>query len=316
MRVRIFISFHLVFGISIIGWTQEADYRKIDKHALQAPESATTSFAALAAYLTKPARNDLEKARAIYTWMATHITYDNERYNKNDLAFYTKINLAEDALLYRKSICTGYAQLFQALAEYAGLECEVVQGYVRQPQDIGASLPKINHAWNAIKIQGNWYVMDVTWAAVDEVKTIHELYNTPDFEFYFLTDPSKFVFTHFPKDTQWLLLSEMMDKETFENLPFLFPAAGKAALESVVTKTGLIRTTGDFQVALRTKLLGFIEALVVDYKGNILVEDVTIDYSKKDSNLYINVHLERNGAYLLEIFYETDLILVYKIISS
>lgn len=312
---KIYILLLLILGTLARMWSQDANYRKIDKYALQAPESTTESFADLAGYLIKSAQNDFEKARAIYTWIATHIQYDQDRYNKNDLSIYAKINIGEDALLYRKSICAGFAQFFQALAEYAGLECEVIEGYARRPQDIGTSFAKINHAWNAVKLQDKWYLLDVTWGVVDSIRTVNNLYDNPAFEFYFLTDPDKFVFTHFPKNTKWLLSSESIDKRTFEHLPFLYPASG-TTLESVSTQTGVIRTKGQFSVELAVKYGGTIQALVVDYKGRILSKEVTIDYTKKNATRIIEVNLQAKGAYLLEVFYETDLILVYKILSQ
>lgn len=313
---KIHILLLLLFGAVESTWSQNSDYRKIDKHALQTPESATESFVDLAAYLVQSAQNDFEKARAIYTWVATHIAYDQERFDKRDWKFYDKINRAEDALMYRKTVCIGFAQLFQALAEYADLECEVVLGYARRPQDVGTSFGKINHAWNAVKIQAKWYLLDVTWGAVDSIKTVNNLYDNLEFEFYFLTDPDKFIFTHFPQDAKWLLLSKPIDKQTFEHLPFLYPAAANAGVESIITQMGVIRTKGQFSVEFAVKYGGTIQAIVVDYKGKILSKNVIIDYTKKAAARMIEVNLQAKGAYLLEIFYETDLILVYKILSE
>ncbi len=52
------------------------DYKEIDMHALNAPESKMESIESLASYLIEPAKNDREKARAIYRWVTENIDYD------------------------------------------------------------------------------------------------------------------------------------------------------------------------------------------------------------------------------------------------
>ena len=56
---------------------QTDDYTAIDQHALHTPKSAERTIASLAAYLTRPARNDREKARAIFRWITANIAYDD-----------------------------------------------------------------------------------------------------------------------------------------------------------------------------------------------------------------------------------------------
>ncbi|HPS92175.1 MAG TPA: hypothetical protein PKV33_08465, partial [Methanothrix sp.] len=48
-------------------------YEKIDLHALNAPTSAEATIGSLATYLIEPAKNDREKARAIFRWIAENI---------------------------------------------------------------------------------------------------------------------------------------------------------------------------------------------------------------------------------------------------
>lgn len=54
------------------------DYSMIDQHALNAPEDIKGSVNALVEYLTKPARNDRERLRAIFRWITHNIAYDTE----------------------------------------------------------------------------------------------------------------------------------------------------------------------------------------------------------------------------------------------
>ncbi len=54
--------------------------------------------------------------------------------------------------------CEGYAKAFQYLCAKAGLECVVLTGVTSDGE---------NHAWNQIKIDGEWYNVDVTWDDLD-----------------------------------------------------------------------------------------------------------------------------------------------------
>ena len=50
-------------------------------------------------------------------------------------------------------VCEGYAKSFQLLANYAGLESIYAVGYGNGG----------GHAWNLVKLDGEWYNLDVTW---------------------------------------------------------------------------------------------------------------------------------------------------------
>src|SRR5579859_2355769 len=56
---------------------QVEDFTEIDRHALDTPKSAERSIAGLAAYLIRPARDDREKARALFRWITANIAYDD-----------------------------------------------------------------------------------------------------------------------------------------------------------------------------------------------------------------------------------------------
>ena len=49
----------------------------------------------------------------------------------------------------------GYATTFQLLMDMAGIECITVTG--------AAFGNRENHAWNMVKLNGEWYCVDPTW---------------------------------------------------------------------------------------------------------------------------------------------------------
>ena len=103
-------------------------FESMDRHALAAPESVAVSPASLAAYLIKPARNPWEKARVIFRWIAHHIDYDINSVRAGTMASADP----EVVLRRRMAVCTGYARLFAALCQEAGIEAEYVTGHSRE----------------------------------------------------------------------------------------------------------------------------------------------------------------------------------------
>jgi hypothetical protein len=193
------------------------DYEEIDLHALNAPPSAEATIESLAAYLIEPAKNDREKARAIFRWITENIDY-------NVAVFFgggTGVTNSEDVLKSRKSICYGYSDLFLSLAGEAGLQAVRIKGYGKGYGYVPGKefTGPFNHAWNAVKINGSWYLMDCTWGAgyvSGEGKYVRKFD-----DHYFMTPPSQFIFSHFPDEARWQLLDEPLSKEEFQNLVYL-----------------------------------------------------------------------------------------------
>jgi len=106
-----------------------------------------------------------------------------------------------------------------------------------QPGDNVASA-KFEGSWTAILINGSWYLADVHWcsksvtgvdpgdwelvddngkAARDVSKPKTKVIYQYD-EFYFLTNPEQFIYSHFPKETKWQLLARPVSLEEFTQM--------------------------------------------------------------------------------------------------
>jgi hypothetical protein len=197
--------------------TQNYSYEEIDRYALNAPASAESSVESLAAYLIEPAKNDREKARAIFRWITENIDYNVEVLFKAG----NGATNSEDVLKSRKSACNGYSDLFLSLAREAGLQAERISGYGKGYGYMPGTNFRgpANHAWNAVKINGSWYLMDSTWGA-GYVSGGGKYVRRFD-DHFFMTPPNQFIFDHFPEDASWQLMDEPVSKQEFENWVFL-----------------------------------------------------------------------------------------------
>ena len=216
---------HLSFQYQLTSKQKETvsknNFTKIDKHARNAPEYAERDVKALAKYLQQPAKNDLEKARAIYIWLTQYIYYDDEAYNSN--AYLNKNYSANNVLENRNSVCEGFANLFYALGKEMGLEIKKVSGYAKgYSYKKGQRFNDTNHAWNIIRINGQGRVFDATWGEGYGKNVNGKLLSKKKFdEFWFNTDPYAAIFTHMPTQKWQTLIENPIPPKIFH----LFPTA-------------------------------------------------------------------------------------------
>ncbi len=196
----------LLFITPVYGQTTY-DYSSIDAHAKAAPDSAASSLITLSNYLTKDLRTDREKARALFRWITENITYD--------VSLFGKPPDPQQALKQRRAVCAGYASLFKALAETSGLTAVIIHGEAKGlgPKQAITSDGLLIHDWNAVKLDGVWYLLDCTWGAgrLDERFRFVPKFN----EHYFLTPPEMLIYDHFPKEARWQLLPSPITRADF-----------------------------------------------------------------------------------------------------
>lgn len=152
-----------------------------------APEDDGSRVGALARTLLKDGQSDRDKAYAAFCWIRANISYDN--YTKWQRRYGSSgANQSPDAVIASgRGVCAGMANLFTALAQRMGLESVVVTGRAS-----GARQER--HAWNAVKIDGKWGLVDIT-------------------RHTFLAPPEEFLARHFPDNPRWQLLDKPLTYE-------------------------------------------------------------------------------------------------------
>jgi hypothetical protein len=193
----------------------------VDRHALSAPSGATKSVKTLARYLTDAQPDETHKARAIYAWVTLHIAYADSTDEREIWATPEHLmrQTPEKVLENRTAVCQGYANLFCALANEAGIPCEVVTGIVKNSD---GKIEPVGHAWAAARLAGEWRLFDPTWgvpaAGAARGKVVDK---------YFMTPPEQFLLQHLPDDPVWQLLENPISEKRFRE------AANEEVLVSV-----------------------------------------------------------------------------------
>ena len=195
------------------------DYSAIDAHALAATSLDEADIQSLAAYLFRPAKDDWERVRAIYRWLADRIRYDDAAYNSGHYG----LPDAETLLQLRRGVCEDYANLFVALAAQGHIPSKKVIGFSKgfSSSDHRKTLEP-DHAWNAAMIDSVWYLFDPTWGAGYGQMRGGSLVTTKHFEpYWFATRPEEFIFMHLPSEGKWQLLPQTLSVAEFECLPMV-----------------------------------------------------------------------------------------------
>lgn len=201
----------LIIGlwISCTGYSQ--DFYKIDKYTRQVPRSTAQNITTLTNYLEEPYQDDVEKIRSFYSWLITHIKYDNQIYKKEVKYLDQTI---ETILRKRKAVCWGYSKMFEKMCQIANIPCETVVGYSKKLPSGKINWKQEDHAWNVVKVDSIWHVLDITWASGTQYQPDYliQKYQTN----YFFTPPHLFILNHLPSDPMWQLLNCPITNEEFK----------------------------------------------------------------------------------------------------
>ena len=115
-------------------------------------QDAKTAFEqAIARFLDRldPDMSEYEMEKALHDMLAVQVTYVSGDNAHN----------AYGALVEGKAVCEGYAEALQCLLQRVGIQSVEVFGESRGE----------NHAWNMVRIDGKYYLVDLTWNDQDTI---------------------------------------------------------------------------------------------------------------------------------------------------
>lgn len=203
-----------------------AVYRAADKIS-----GSKTKYPEIAAmYLASDYTDEGSKVVAISYWITKNIAYDYKSFEERRNFSYN----SDEVLKRRKALCGEYAQLFKEMCQSVGLKAEVVGGYTRGMDFLANdTLFRSEHAWNVVRIDGQWQLIDLTWAA-GSVMPAKQAFKKitlgtfgvpykPKFKFvkkyhpeYLFADPRKFIKHHLPELSMYQLLKFPISSLAFE----------------------------------------------------------------------------------------------------
>jgi transglutaminase/protease-like cytokinesis protein 3 len=269
-------------------------------------------------FIRKSFDADSLRLRASCVWITENIEYDIEAFLKED----PRAAQLDYVLKNKKAICSGYAWLLKYFCDAFTIECDVVNGYARSGKkyiSLNQSDLRINHAWNAVKINDCWRLIDPTWAAgyMDDADEERPKYIKGFNELYYFTDPGRLILNHLPKHNKFQFLTKLVTEPNFKKWPLFMSGYLKSGIQKIYPDTSLIKIKKGDTLIIKfkfksespyTELCGFSDRLEkAYYNGRIVKKDDWYEFHYPVQlsgyyNLYIgHCPFETLVAYRLEV---------------
>ena len=312
----------LFFLLLFLSFTvQSQNYTEVDNKVKRYPKF--NSAQKLAAKIDKDFTSDADKIRATFIWLTENIRYDLKEFHnptkksvrfsyKNEAEKQAKLQQIKDDIVNetfrkRKSVCEGYAQSFKKVCDLLQIETVIIKGYARNSSNEIGVIPKgSNHAWNAVKINNKWKLIDATWAAGYAINNKWEKNFT---EYYFYPNPAELLRTHLPESTPWQLVKKAIDKKTYANQPIIGQGFFYKNLKLLSPKSGIISKKGNIE--FKIKNLTTNDVVGYQFKGQRFGKNAAININNSIGTFSINLDKKRKTE--LYIFINNEIALQYKI---
>jgi hypothetical protein len=134
-------------------------------------EQITDEVKRIAAEVVTEEMNDFEKVLAIHDYLKEHITYNEDLDNLTDID-----HTAYGALIHGVAVCDGYMDAFHLVLNEVGIESHNVTGDDLDQTD------NWWHAWSLVKMDGEYYHIDLTWNDTDDDRANYEFFGLTDDE--------------------------------------------------------------------------------------------------------------------------------------
>lgn len=208
----------LLVSASLFAASMNPKVRTVPKESMDAVfKKPKEALPEVVKYLTQNNGNQSAKVKILHDWICDNIAYDTDMYFSGRVSKQDYVSV----LKKKKGVCSGYSSLMNEMCRLAGIESIGIHGYSKGFGYRGKLGDKPDHEWNAIKVNGKWQLVDVTWDAGHvDYKTFIRRYSD---EWLFL-EPENFIYSHLPEKDEYQYLKKIKSKEEFVKEPYI---AGK-----------------------------------------------------------------------------------------
>lgn len=324
MKFPFFPKLILLIFLCTTTLTSAQDLASVDAKVSAYPNSFP-SPERLADKINSDFSSDIEKARAVYTWIAKNVRYDLNELRSNQggkVAFSYRTqeekerklqqynwDLANRTLKSKKGVCRGYTALYDRVATLAGLDATTIPGTSKShPTHIGKLPTSADHIWNAVRINGKWQMIDVTWGSGSVNSATGKFVNKFN-DGYFFTDPNLFFLNHFPDEPKWLPANKTA--EEFASLPLFSGEYIEADFRIAFPKSGTLPNNHIIPFRIEN-LRSDKVAYALSSDGKIRVAQLT----RKGNVAEFEVALEKGAVGYLTIFVDQESVATYRVKRS
>lgn len=170
MRICPILCFIFLFGSAQAQISPQRS-QQLDSIVTNVRRTILVDLDSLHAYLHNAGSDDAERVFLFYGLFSIHYRYDQSRAGSGKVKEYTPYYTCRT----RKGVCRDFSALFKELCDRSGIPCFDVSGRARGPikaaaKDFILLRPRrANHAWNVVKYDSTWHLMDPTWTHIFRV---------------------------------------------------------------------------------------------------------------------------------------------------
>ena len=300
---RILAVFFIIAGFNLSAQTNGRDFKAVDAYVKSLGPLDSMSMGTINNVVSNRFPNKIDKARAIYYWIAHNITYNNKAARNNS----NLKNTTAEVLLTRKATAIGFASLFQDMCSSADIRCLTVDGFVKNnTQDIGEKDQEINHSWAVVQLGQSpeeWYYVDPAFGS-GYLNADKREFTKSYTDAYFFTEKETFNLQHYPDNEAWKLGSGPKNKKDFFEMPVIKSGAVEFAIKKCSPNDGKIQTKVNkpvkFSFTVKSTENITKVALGMGEKKKYKVEE--IQYSNSATVLSFTYKFQDANAYPVTVF--------------
>ncbi len=214
--------------LSISSFSQTNSIRDLAKEI----SNKNLKMSELVSFTNEKFTDSIDKAKFLYYWIGLNINYDYELFeNRASSSVYHKeysYNYYPGQVFEKKkAVCFGYSKLYEWFMNELEIESTIISGYIRDQRNHYVELEldsDFSHAWNAIRLNGKWMLVDTTWGTS---------LNAEISDFYFDMEPERAIITHYPEKSTWQLLEKPLSLEEFNKSKFINPIWFKVGFSDI-----------------------------------------------------------------------------------
>lgn len=176
--MRILLIIFLFGSLGTVAQLNVVRNKQLDSVVTNIPRQKLVNIDSVHAYLHNVGQTDSERVFLYYGLIGIHYKYDQQRKKDGKRA---KEYTPEYTVKRRKGVCRDFAAVFKELCDRSDIPCVLASGRAKVPvgewmkDAILFKLKYSNHAWNIVKYDDEWHLMDPTWTQVRAVEKYYEL---------------------------------------------------------------------------------------------------------------------------------------------
>ena len=311
-KIKLSFLLLLIFATT---FAQVDKYKYVDDAVAKIGKMPTKNVAEIAANITKDFKENEDKTRAIFYWIANNIAIDPKATKRNE----TKNTLPELVIQNRKTTPLGFSLLLQEMCSYAKIRCLTVDGFVKNfAEEINVKGEEKNYSWNVVQLGKSpetWYYIDACRAS----GTIDAKFTTYTKEFtsqYFFTDKKLFNLVYYPDNMAWQLGGDNNPKSvvSFYQLPIISNYAVALEMRKLEPRTGLIKTKINipinFSFAINNENV-INKITLVKGDGKKAAKEEAMNFTNSDGNITFSYTFKKEEEFQLKIMVNGKVLLQY-----